>query len=300
MSISCGRLRHSITTSAITLVSIARCPPKRGVPPRRYRASVPAGAASGARRTRQCGRRGSAARQCGCVGRGGGNICRVSSRSHGVGARRARHPAESKAALAKAAAWCHARTAMDLENPSLLYDCIEAYGLTGRNAELATLVTAPVHARPDDIALLGQVGLAAALAGDRTMAAGFAARIEHSVRPVATAAWRGGCAAASPRRSPTAPRPSTSCAKHLLAARRGLSASTCTATRPSPRCEGTSRSSSSGAHRLMLAAGLFRAHQLECRPVPGIANSDRARTSACARRNASALLCGCDSSSQYA
>jgi tRNA A-37 threonylcarbamoyl transferase component Bud32/TolB-like protein len=90
--------------------------------------------------------------------------------------------AEGDSALARAVAWCRARTPIDLHNSSIVADCIEVYSLAARPTELAALAATPIREHADDIVILGHLGLAAALAGDRSVANTFATRIERSVR----------------------------------------------------------------------------------------------------------------------
>jgi TolB-like protein len=92
------------------------------------------------------------------------------------------HSTDADSALSRAVAWCRSRTPIDLRNSSIVTDCVEVYSLTNRSSELAGLAAAPIREHPDDIVVLGHIGLAAALAGDRAAANTFAARIERSAR----------------------------------------------------------------------------------------------------------------------
>ncbi len=95
-----------------------------------------------------------------------------------------RHRAEGTAALQRAVAWCSRRTASDLQNGAVAFDCIEAYGYSGDATALSTLAEPALRERAEDIdiAVLGIVGLAAALRGERSVAEQFATRIAQGTR----------------------------------------------------------------------------------------------------------------------
>lgn len=95
-----------------------------------------------------------------------------------------KHRTESASALRRAVAWCSRRTARDLSNGAVAFDCMEAYGYSGNAPALSALAEPMMQSRPDDIdiAVLGMVGLAAALRGDRDVAQRFATRIEQGTR----------------------------------------------------------------------------------------------------------------------
>ncbi len=94
------------------------------------------------------------------------------------------HATEAKSALQRAAAWCGRRTAVDLANGAVAFDCMEAYAYAGNVAALAALAEPSLRSRPDDIDLsvLGVLGVAAALGGERATAEQFATRIERATR----------------------------------------------------------------------------------------------------------------------
>ncbi len=86
-------------------------------------------------------------------------------------------------ALSRAATWCDRRTARDLENAELAFDCLEAFALAGRTRRLARAAEPLLSVRPDDLMVLGTVGLAAAQRGERETALRFASRIAMFTRP---------------------------------------------------------------------------------------------------------------------
>lgn len=94
------------------------------------------------------------------------------------------HAKESEAALKRAVSWCQRRTAVDLANDDVAFDCMEAYAYSGQLAPLAALAAPSLRARGSDadVAVLGVLGLAAALRGDSLGAEQFAARVEGATR----------------------------------------------------------------------------------------------------------------------
>ena len=94
------------------------------------------------------------------------------------------HLTLSGTTLSRAVTWCARRTATDLANDDLAFDCMEAYAYAGRVTALMELAEPALQARPDDvdIAVLGVLGLAAALRGERGVAEQFSARIEQVTR----------------------------------------------------------------------------------------------------------------------
>ena len=95
-----------------------------------------------------------------------------------------KHRTESAAILRRASAWCSRRTARDLSNGALAFDCMEAYGYAGDAGSLTALAAPALQARGEDIdiAVLGLVGVAAALRRERAVAEQFATRIEQAAR----------------------------------------------------------------------------------------------------------------------
>ncbi len=94
------------------------------------------------------------------------------------------HASEAESALKRAASWCGRRTAKDLSNGNVAFDCMEAYAYAGNLSALAALAEPALRNRPDDVdlAILGVLGLAAALHGERELATKYAARIELVTR----------------------------------------------------------------------------------------------------------------------
>jgi len=94
------------------------------------------------------------------------------------------HRTESAVALRRAVAWCSRRTRSDLSNGAVAFDCMEAYGYAGDATSLSALAEPALQSRADDIdiAVLGVVGVAAALRGERAVAEQFAQRIEQGAR----------------------------------------------------------------------------------------------------------------------
>jgi hypothetical protein len=92
------------------------------------------------------------------------------------------HRAHADSVLTRALSWCQSRTRVDFRNASVVFDCIEAHAMGGQVRELTELARPALAERPDDLSLLGTLGLAAAMAGERSVANDFAARIEHNTR----------------------------------------------------------------------------------------------------------------------
>jgi hypothetical protein len=95
-----------------------------------------------------------------------------------------RRATEGTAALARAVSWCKRRTARDLSNGNVAFDCMESYGYAGEIGALTSLAEPVLRARGEDVdvSVLGVLGVAAALRGERALAQEFASRIEQATR----------------------------------------------------------------------------------------------------------------------
>jgi TolB-like protein len=93
-----------------------------------------------------------------------------------------RHPEAAARLLTQAFEWCVRRTARDLRNAAVSYDCLEVYGATGHRQELEHGVREALRSNPGDLALEALVGLAAATRGDRPAAERASAAIEARAR----------------------------------------------------------------------------------------------------------------------
>jgi hypothetical protein len=92
------------------------------------------------------------------------------------------HSAAAARLRERALDWCASRTARDLRNPWLRFDCLEASAAAGQLEEVTGAVEDGLRANPGDLALMGLLGLTAAQRKDRRTADRVSTMIEAQTR----------------------------------------------------------------------------------------------------------------------